>query len=122
MNGHATEHGGFNPHASVWAYGFTEGTASGCGYDKESSAVAEAFNKNNSILKIIYNMKEKALKDNEDITNRDACGYGAGYGALPYFDGGVGMNCFVWILKTYGFKCEEVHGKHFDSYSFKKEA
>lgn len=111
---------GFNPHASVWACDFTQGTASGCGYDKESSAIAEAFNKNNAILKILYNIKEKALQENENITNRDACGYGAGYGALPYYEGGVGTNCFVWILKGYGFKCEEAHGKHFDSYSFRK--
>ena len=32
--------------------GKTSGHASGCGYDKESAAVAEAFNKNNSFLKV----------------------------------------------------------------------
>ena len=63
-------------------------------------------------------MKEKALQDNESITSHDAWGYGAGYGAIPYYEGGVGTNCFIWILKANGFNCEEVHGKHFDSYSF----
>lgn len=114
---------GYNPTAYVFtAYtGQTTGTAGSCGYDKESAAIAEAFNKNNSILKIIFKMKEKALKDNEDITSHDACGYGAGYGALPYFEGGVGVSCFIRILKSAGFSCIEIHGKSSDSYNFTKQ-
>lgn len=63
------------------------GTASGCGYDKESTAVSEALNS----LPII---------DAELIRAKDACAlndkkmpYGSGYGAMPYIEGGTGMGC-----------------------------
>ena len=46
---------GYNPSATVAAdYRRTYGKASGCGYDKESAAVAEALNANPEALKIIY--------------------------------------------------------------------
>ena len=49
---------GYNPTATVAAdYRRTYGKASGCGYDKESAAVANALNANPGILKILY--KEK---------------------------------------------------------------
>ena len=111
---------GYNPHATVYAMRYTEGTASGCGYDKESAAIASAFNKNNAMLKILYNLKEKKLQEDYNANNEQACGYGAGYGALPYFEGGVGTNCFTWILQVAGYKHSENHGKHFDSYNFTK--
>lgn len=113
---------GWNPTAYVFTcyVGETTGTASGCGYDKQSAAIAEAFNKNNCILKILYELKEKALQENKNITSRDACGYGAGYGALPYFEGGVGVSCFEHILNKAGFSCAQVHGKITDSYNFTK--
>lgn len=113
---------GWNPTANVFTFyvGTTTGTASGCGYDKQSAAIAEAFNKNNCILKILYELKEKALQENESISSHEACGYGAGYGALPYFEGGVGVSCFESILNKAGFSCMQVHGKISDSYNFVK--
>ena len=114
---------GWNPTAYVFTcyVGETTGAASGCGYDKESAAIAEAFNKNNCILKILYELKEKALQENENISSHDACGYGAGYGAMPYFEGGVGVSCFVNILKKAGFSCMQIRGgKISDSYNFVK--
>lgn len=52
---------GYNPHATVTTNSnkITEGKASGCGYDKESAAIAEALNKNNDILKLLYIAKNK---------------------------------------------------------------
>lgn len=113
---------GMNPTAYVFTQytGRTIGTASGCGYDKESAAIAEAFNKNKNILKIIYNIKNEALKNDPNISSRDAIGYGSGYYAIPYFEGGVGTNCFMSIFKNAGYKVNEVHGKISDTYIISK--
>lgn len=114
---------GVNPSAFVFTHsiGQTVGHASGCGYDKESSAIASAFNQNVAILKIIYAMKEKALQDNYNISSHDACGYGAGYGASPYYEGGVGVTCFISILSKAGFDCAVANGKMSASYIFNKK-
>lgn len=106
--------------------GFFIGSASGCGYDKESSAVATAFNKDFSILKVLYDIKENALKNGEsdhsdtaitNIDNRNIIGYGSGYFVLPYFEGGVGVNCFWDILKKGGYKINCNYGKHENFYN-----
>lgn len=112
---------GANPTATVrTSYKTSQGTASGCGYDKESAAIAEAFNNDLDILKILYIMKEKALASNNNISSHEACGYGAGYGVLPYFEGGVGVSCFIRILKNNGFRCDEIHGSNSGSYVFNR--
>lgn len=109
--------------------GYTSGHAGGWGYDKESAAVAEAFNKNNSILKALYMLKETMLEaGNSDasktactgVDNRNICGYGSGYSILPYFEGGVGVGCFWDILKKCGFQCSAHYGKHETFYSISK--
>lgn len=109
--------------------GFTSGHAGGWGYDKESAAVAEAFNKNNSILKSLYSLKEKALQAGQSdasrtactgVDNRNICGYGSGYSIIPYFEGGVGVNCFWAILEKCGFKCFAHYGKHETFYNIHK--
>lgn len=104
---------GLNPHAEARTNtGVYEGRASGCGYDKESAALAEAFNRCDSILKELFTLKENSL--NAGISdeckntctgrsNTPVCGYGAGYGAIPYFEGGVGSACFWEIFKKCGF-------------------
>lgn len=122
---------GHNPHATVTTQcGRTVGTASGCGYDKESTAIAEAFNASPSILKELFKLKETALaaggSDESRTTctgrdNRHVCGYGAGYGAMPLFEGGVGVSCYWQMFKACGFKVTESHGKTFDSYSVSRE-
>ena len=124
---------GMNPTAILqqWAETWSEttGHASGCGYDKESAAVAEALNKSNSILKELFNYKEKQLKKGKSdksktscngVDNRNIIAYGAGYSILPYFEGGVGVNCFINIFRLLGFKCNETHTKTTDVYIFTK--
>lgn len=111
---------GNNPFCECWARGYTTGSASGCGYDKESAAIASALNENNGILKLVYNAYEKKLQENYNTTPHEALGYGLGYGALPYFEGGVGASCFVGFFKSIKFTCEESHGKHYDSYIISK--
>jgi len=107
---------GANPHAEVWASGFyTIGSASGCGYDKLSTAIAIAFNKNNSILKLIYTNYEKALRKNKNISIRESVGYGLGY-ITPSFDGGVGYSCFRNFFHNIGAKVNTwTEGKNWDS-------
>lgn len=117
----------YNPTATANTNnGTTTGYASGCGYDKESSAVASAFNDNYSILKVLYTIKENALKAGlsdasktacTGVDNRTVCGYGAGYGIFPYFEGGVGVGCFWDILKKAGFTTRCNYGKHENYYN-----
>lgn len=94
-------------------------TASGCGYDKESAAVAQAFNQDLSILKTLYTLKEKALEIGIS-DNRAGLGYGSGYGVIPYFESGVGVGCFWNILKKAGFEISETYGKHENLYTLYK--
>lgn len=127
--------------SSVWGYcpsvdvrtnnGFSTGYASGCGYDKESAAVADAFNKDHSILKALYTIKENGLiaglSDESKtactgVDNRNICGYGSGYGVIPYFEGGVGVGCFWDILKRGGYTTRCNYGKHENYYTVSKES
>lgn len=128
--------------SSIWGYnaavevitnsesGFFTGYASGCGYDKESAAVAEAFNKSLGIMKVLYTLKEKALEAGETDESKTACtghdnrncvGYGSGYSVIPYFEGGVGVSCFWSILKKAGFDTACNYGKHENFYRLNKE-
>lgn len=124
---------GYNPHAEVLdnTGRATYGTASGCGYDKLSSAIASAFNANNSILKILCNIKEAALisgksdRSSDACTgrdNREVCGYGAGYSPIPYFEGGVGASCFWSILSRAGYTTTSHETKKTDTFIITKTA
>ena len=60
---------GYNPRATVWVYykdqsARTEGSASGCGYDKKSAAVGQALNANEAFYKFLEENKalEKAAR------------------------------------------------------------
>lgn len=89
-------------HASVYAisidnYRYTaEGSAGGYGYDKASAAAAEAFAQLPPVLYHIYRLAN-AKKE---------IPYGANYKRLgvPFFDGGVGMECFGRVFKASGLK------------------
>lgn len=109
---------GYNPTATVTInriYQFS-GTASGCGYDKRTAAVGAALNQSIIILKMLYTAKEKALRkapakirNNPESSNADLIHYGAGYGVLPYFEGGVGMTSFRGVFEKCGLKCTHTH-------------
>lgn len=113
---------GYNPHATITTdFGtMTEGKASGCGYDKESAAIAEALNKNNDILKLLYIAKNKKMtfKNNN---NHDLLGYGSGYGVTPYFEGGVGASSLTNIFKKLGYNVQEYHTDKNDFYTITKK-
>lgn len=124
---------GYNPAVDVATSHDTRvftGHASGCGYDKESAAVASAFNSSPAILKVLYTLKENALAAGESdysktactgVDNRNIVGYGAGYSVIPCFEGGAGVGCFWDILKKAGFTTRCNYGKHENLYRIYKE-
>lgn len=128
---------GRNPTATVTIHAGTEwkqftGTASGCGYDKRTAAIGAALNQSRSVLKMLYTAKENALatftaeqiaatRKHGTESNADFIHYGAGYGVLPYFEGGVGMSSFRGVFEACGFKCTADTGtKTSDFYHFEK--
>lgn len=83
-------------------YGNETSSITGSGYCKESTATAQLLNQNDIILKQLYKVKNKPR--NLKKSNSDALGYGSGYGLIPSFEGGVGVNCHVRILENLGYK------------------
>lgn len=106
---------GYNPHVEAWArYAnictlYNTGSASGCGYDKESAAVASAINDITKpfILKNFSTLKDPSI-------------YGVCSNHL-HFDGGVGMSSFIKAFRACGYEVHESHGKMFDSYIIVKK-
>lgn len=109
--------------AKATIYGFCDGPregkrTGGWGYDKESTATGDLFDKCPEILKKLYDFKE--LKGPEK-KNCVVFGYGSGYGALPYFEGGVGFTCHIAIWQRLGYKVEHVQStKSRDAYTITK--
>lgn len=92
---------------------------SGCGYDKESTATAECFNKDFGILKIALISLYKKEHSKKYL--------GSGYGATidlwgVSFSGGVGFNCHESIITNSGYYKVTARnsGKMYNSYNFEK--
>lgn len=86
---------GSNPTGKMWGAdcGFIEGRSiGGCGYDKQSTCVAQLLN------------KDRRLRARMIAKGRKKLPYGAGYGKLPYFEGGVGIECHRRIIEMLGGK------------------
>lgn len=113
---------GYNPQVEIFTNKgeVLTGTASGCGYDKESAGIADALNKSNNILKLLYKAKNKKMTQ-KNKNSHDLLGYGSGYGVLPYFEGGVGSSSLMYIFKKLGFNVKEQHTKKSDYYIITKE-
>lgn len=107
---------GMNPTASArwetsageWHYEENISRAIGCGYDKESTVVAECCNK---ILRGMLWRKQ---------CDEDKAPYGVSFGKwFPYFSGGIGMSCYYRIAEFLGGELEHVAGgKTYDKYVF----
>ena len=101
---------GFNPHMEAYIY-FVDGsgekyscTASGCGYDKESTVIAEVFN---AFLK--YKLYQ--------ISETEALPYGIRIGDYKGYSGGIGVECYYKIAENINGKFEKLaSGKSFDAY------
>jgi len=116
---------GANPTAKVRTWTGTHnietetGTASGCGYDKESAAIAGALNSCPSIMSALYEVAEQIGARKEEY--REKIGYGSGYSILPYFEGGVGVSCYYQIFESMGYIMRHTaSGKTFDVYTVSK--
>lgn len=88
---------GYNPRARD-SIGFNGSSIGGCGYDKISTATAQILNQHPEILKLMYTKKDQ----NINKSNHKVLGYGSGCGIVPRFEGGVGIDCHINILKGIG--------------------
>lgn len=104
---------GHNPHLEAQAIhkdgtmSYFNTTASGCGYDKESQVISEAFN---------HLLKYKLYQ----LETAEGLPYGIylddNYKA---FSGGIGTNCYYKIAEHIGGKFDKVaSGKTFDAYKY----
>lgn len=122
---------GSNPKAGCWATFINKDgqhdstyvqsrSIGGCGYDKQSTAVADCLNQINEVLKPLYLIKDANITD--DNSNHRLLGYGAGYGLLPSIEGGVGVSCYNSIFNKIGFEFKTIaSGKTFDVYTITKK-
>lgn len=86
----------------------TWGHASGCGYDKQSAAIASAANAHPEIMRILYKHAENGGEFPYSVNT---------WAGLPYFDGGCGVSCFYNVFDACGYVWEDVaHGKTYDVY------
>ena len=77
------------------------------------------LNSSPAVLKLLY----KKYNDNIDVECSKLFGYGVtdSYNGLPYFSGGVGVNCHENNLKSVGYNMSKTaSGKTFDVYSISK--
>ena len=105
---------GFNPTATVTTNTeFASGHASGCGYDKESAAIASAMNQNPEVMRILYDHAESG----------DGFPYSVHtYAGLPSFDGGCGVSCFRDVFEACGYEWRQVgNGKNFSAYTITRK-
>lgn len=124
---------GYNPTADITTrsengYNRFTGTASGCGYDKLTAAVGSALNQSPEVLKMLYTAQEKAFSEmnesarrgwkNQNESNRDTIHYGAGYGILPYFEGGTGWSSFAGVFEKCGYTTAHSHSTKRSDYYF----
>lgn len=104
-----------NPHATVYAnHTVTKRRASGCGYYKESAAIAAAFNDNPEVMAIIYTAVETGVKPGYSVL--DSVG-------LPFFDGGCGVDCFYEVFANCGYQFKKIPGgRNFNCYLIERRS
>jgi hypothetical protein len=106
---------GRNPRATARAE-FADGTCAtsvhkcgGCGYDKESTVIAEAFN---TYLKyLLYRLTDEQVKGGHGSGDSGPAPYGiCVYDGRRHFSGGIGANCYYDIAKHIGGEFRRVGG------------
>ena len=102
------------PHAAVTTEERdTFGTASGCGYDKESAAIASAMNQHPEIMRILYDYAESGKTFPYSVHT---------FAGLPSFDGGCGVSCFRAVFEACGYKWRQVgNGKTYNAYEITRK-
>lgn len=115
---------GSNPTAEGWIE-YADGTfghtipahASGCGYDKESTVIADVFNQ---CLKYkLWQLSEEAVKGGHGSGDEGKAPYGISrYNNHRHFSGGIGTGCYYKICEYLGGKFDHTaSGKTFDVYT-----
>lgn len=121
---HRSRMWGRNPRAEVWAnlagirVDYTNGTVSGCGYDKESAAVDLAL-KDNPLMQTLMmwpklNVNTGYSGQVTRVVNKLDYGYELCFG-------GMGMSEFLQFMRGNGFAVAEMHGAMFDGYMFRRD-
>lgn len=102
------------PHATITAeQRRTFGTTSGCGYDKESAAIASAMNQNPEVMRILYDHAESGEGFPYSVHT---------FAGLPSFDGGCGVSCFRSVFEACGYEWRQVgNGKTFNAYAITRK-
>jgi len=96
---------------------FKTGYTSGGGYDKESTAITDVFNKSPGMVKILLDARVKKAK----------IPYGAslniGQPELPTWDWGVGASALMNVLNALGYNAKKVYTPTSDTtiYTFTKK-
>jgi len=121
---------GSNPHAEV-SVSFHDHTythagpfsCSGCGYDKESTVIAEVFNKFMKYklwaLGISGEFKNNGGNISDVSRNKVPYGIVCYNNNSPHYSGGIGTNCYTAISEFIGGKFERIaSGKTFDVYKY----
>lgn len=103
-------------------------TCSGCGYDKESTVIADIFNKYLKYKLYQKHQWKTRINSNEKINypygvnyyNGDVGKtYENGYISTPCYNGGVGTSCYYRIGEFIGGRFENIaSGKTFDVYKY----
>ena len=78
-----------------WDYDNNAGFAGGYGYDKHSTAVANALNKH--FKNLLYSVRNRNFK-------KAPYGIHKYEGSFPSFEGGVGISCYPSIMDWLGYK------------------
>jgi hypothetical protein len=109
---------GYNPKCTATvrhkdgSFSYGSATASGCGYDKESTVIAEIFN---NFLK--YKLYRELKQTEQD--RRDGMPYGIYISQYRHFSGGIGTDCYYSISEAIGGKFEKIaSGKSFDAFKY----
>lgn len=121
---HRSRMWGSIPRAEVWAclagirFDYTNGTVSGCGYDKESAAVDLAL-KDNPLMQTLMmwpklNVNTGYSGQVTRVVNKLDYGYELCFG-------GMGMSEFLQFMRGNGFAVEGMHGNMFDGYTFRRD-
>ena len=88
---------------------------SGCGYDKESTTIAQIFN---DFLK--YKLYGEFVPVERNREN--GLPYGIYLGQYRHFSGGIGTNCYYDIAKAIGGEFKHIaSGKTFDVYEYTEQ-
>jgi hypothetical protein len=111
---------GYNPTASATIsntdkYEYTNGHASGCGYDKLSAAVASALNDSEIIRATMINGIRK-LNAAKKAKSYMVYGLTDSLG----FSGGTGVNCYKNIFEILGYEWKEEEGRTYNHITISK--